>query len=184
MRLLSWIAALLSLALIAGCATAPKETMSLDLNGAYTLDSGDNLRVTVFGQPDLSGTFLVNKAGQISYPLVGDLQVRDLTTERVAALISQRLSTKYVRNPDVAVEVAQYRPFFIMGEVASAGQYAYVAGMTVEAAIATAGGFTPRAWRYSVTATRKVGDTLTTRKLKMTDIVMPGDTIRVGERFL
>lgn len=184
MRLLAAIAVILGATWLSGCASAPDPDFDIALDNAYTVDSGDILRLTVFDQPDLTGSFAVNKAGEIAIPLVGTLQVRNLTTEAIDAEITRRLAAKYLRNPDVSIEIGQYRPFFIMGEVASGGQYAYVAGLTIEAAVATAGGFTPRAWKYSVTVTRKVGDQLVTRRLKMTDPVRPGDTIRVGERHL
>ncbi len=160
-----------------------KHAFHSTLVAPYRLDSGDELRVIVFGQADLTNTYTVDKAGTISMPLIGFVPARGRTTAEIEADIAARLRAGYLRKPDVAAEVARYRPIFVMGEVNAAGQYAYVAGTTVQTAIATAGGFSPRADKYRVKVTRSSNGRIETAELRMTDPVMPGDTLYVDERI-
>jgi polysaccharide export outer membrane protein len=149
----------------------------------YTLDSGDKLRVVVFGQDGLSNSYSVDASGNIAMPLIGSVAARGLTTSRLASAIAARLRQGYLREPHVAVEVEAYRPFFILGEVTFPGQYPFVANMTIETAVAIAGGFTPRAKRDVVKLTRPAdGGVLRGPALTSTP-VRPGDTIVVGERW-
>ena len=111
----------------------------------YTLDSGDKLRVVVFGQEGISGSYLVDAGGNVSLPLVGTVAARGFTTQQLGKQIADRLKHGYVREPHVTVTIDTYRPFFIPGEVTTPGQYPFVPNMTVENAIAVAGGFAPRA---------------------------------------
>lgn len=173
------------LMLLAGCGNymPAKYAIHTDLVSPYRLDTGDQLRIIVFGQADITNTYTVDKAGMISMPLIGQVPARGRTPVEVEANIAAKLRAGYLRRPDVSVEVDRYRPIFVMGEVTASGQYAYVAGQTVQAAIATAGGFTPRANEYTVKVTRSFAGRIETGMLKMTDPVMPGDTIYVGQRF-
>jgi polysaccharide export outer membrane protein len=152
-------------------------------DGPYTLDSGDKLRVVVFGQDTLSNNYTVDAQGQINMPLIGGVSARGLTTAQLAAAITSRLKASFIRDPSVAVEVETYRPFFVLGEVTFPGQYPYVPNMTVENAIAIAGGFTPRAFKDKVTITRKAPGGELRFKLPLRNPVRPGDTITVGERW-
>src|SRR6516164_2233824 len=102
----------------------------------------------------LSNTYIVDVSGKITLPLIGPVSARGCTTTQLAHNIADRLRNGYVREPHVAIEVETYRPFFILGEVIAPGQYPYVPNMTVETAVAIAGGFTPRAFRYDVTVSR------------------------------
>ncbi len=149
----------------------------------YTLDSGDRLRIVVFGQEGLTNTYIVDVAGKIAMPLIGAVAVRGLTTTQLARSIADRLRQGYIREPHVAVEVEIYRPFFILGEVTYPGQYPYVANMTVETAVAIAGGFTPRAYRYDVDVSRSSSGVTARQKVPLIAPVRPGDTITVGERW-
>ncbi|WP_249689485.1 polysaccharide biosynthesis/export family protein [Stappia sp. WLB 29] len=153
------------------------------LTKPYRLDSSDVLRVIVFGQQDLNNTYTVDQAGYIAMPLIGSVAARGLTVRELEAQITNRLKNGYLRDPDVSVEVATYRPVFVMGEVANAGQYPYVAGMTAQNAIATAGGFTPRGQQNSVDITRQINGEVISGRVPITDPVRPGDTIYVRERF-
>ena len=137
----------------------------------------------IFDQADLSNTFIVDKAGFISMPLVGNIPARGLTTAEIEQDVAAKLRNGYLRDPDVSVEVDRYRPFFAMGEVNSAGQYPYVAGMTVQSGVAIAGGFTPRADKYLIDVTRSMGGVVETARLRPTDPLMPGDTINVRQRI-
>jgi polysaccharide biosynthesis/export protein len=149
----------------------------------YTLDSGDRLRIVVFGQEGLSSTYIVDVSGKIAMPLIGAVSVRGLTTTQAARVIADRLRQGFIREPHVAIEVEIYRPFFILGEVIAPGQYPYVPNMTVETAVALAGGFTPRAYRWDVEVSRSAGGVTARQKVPMIAPVRPGDTINVGERW-
>jgi polysaccharide export outer membrane protein len=149
----------------------------------YTLDSGDRLRIVVFGQEGLTSTYIVDVSGKIAMPLIGAVSVRGLTTTQAARVIADRLRQGFIREPHVAIEVEIYRPFFILGEVIAPGQYPYVPNMTVETAVALAGGFTPRAYRWDVEVSRSAGGVTARQKVPMIAPVRPGDTINVGERW-
>lgn len=148
----------------------------------YSLGTGDLLRVTVFGHADLSGEFEVDSAGRISLPLVGDLVVVNQSLEAVENLIVSALQPGYLKNPQVSVEIINYRPFYIIGEVAKPGSYSYVGGMRVINAVAMAGGFTYRAKEDDLLITRAKGDGQQENAGKETP-VSPGDVIEVPERF-
>jgi polysaccharide biosynthesis/export protein len=185
MRIPRLISAIAGLALLSACTDylPPPHAFHGALLAPYRLDTGDELRIIVFGQADLTNTYTVDKGGKISMPLIGSVPARGRTTAEIEADVAARLRAGYLRKPDVAAEVARYRPIFVMGEVNAAGQYSYVAGTTVQTAIATAGGFSPRADKYDVRVTRSSNGHLETARLIMTDPVMPGDTIYVDERI-
>ncbi|WP_346896054.1 polysaccharide biosynthesis/export family protein [uncultured Roseibium sp.] len=161
----------------------PPSAFHETLTMPYQLDSSDKLRIIVFGQTDLSNTYTVDQAGYISFPLIGNVAVRGKTQTELANLIAQKLRQGYLRDPDVSVEVDSYRPIFIMGEVQNAGQYNYVAGMTVQNAIATAGGFSSRARQQDVDITRQVNGEIINGRVPISDPIRPGDTIYVRERY-
>jgi polysaccharide biosynthesis/export protein len=152
---------------------------------AYRLDTGDKLRVVVFGQEALSNSYFVDAAGQVTIPLIGAVGARGLTTQQLARAVATKLRAGFIREPHVAIEVETYRPFFILGEVAQPGQYPYVPNMTVETAVAIAGGFTPRAYRYDVKIDRPTsGAAMRSRaSVPLLTQVQPGDTIVVKERW-
>jgi len=174
-------------AALAGCASpylpAPPAFHKI-LQQPYRLDAGDRLRVTVFEQDDLTNTYVVDKAGYIAFPLVGSVPARGSTIKQLESNIAQKLAQGYIREPDVSVEVDRYRPFFIMGEVGAAGQYTYVPGMTVQNAIAVAGGFSARGFQSDVDITRHVNGKVLTGRVPITDPILPGDTIYIRERLL
>ena len=116
-------------------------------------------------------------------PLIGAVEARGLTTAQLGSAIAGRLKSGYVREPSVAVEIETYRPFFVLGEVTFPGQYPYVPNMTVETAIAIAGGFTPRASKDTVTITRKVQGVPARTTLSLRYPLRPGDTVEVSERW-
>lgn len=150
----------------------------------YRLGSGDKVRVTVFGQESLSRTYPIDASGYVSMPLIGAVAAGGRTTFDLEAEIAAALRVKYVKEPKVTVEVETHRPFFILGEVRKGGQFAYVPGMTVETAVAIAGGYTARARKRTVHLSRQVNGRIVIRKVPPTWKVMPGDTITVKERFL
>ena len=171
---------------VSGCATyrPVDEAFHKVLNSPYTMDSGDVLRITVFQQTDLTNTYSVDRGGYIAFPLIGSVQGRGRTAKQIEAEIASRLRNGYIRDPDVSVEMERYRPFFIMGEVNSGGQYSYVPGMTVQNAIAIAGGFTGRATQDNADITRQINGQVMNGRVPLSDPIMPGDTIYIRERLL
>jgi polysaccharide biosynthesis/export protein len=149
----------------------------------YTLDSGDRLRIVVFGQDGLTNSYAVDASGHISMPLIGSVAARGATTDQLATAIADKLRDGYIREPHVAVEIEAYRPFFILGEVTQPGQYPYVANMTAETAIAIAGGFGPRAARQSVVLIRSFNGQQMRMAVPLSYPLRPGDTINVQERW-
>jgi polysaccharide export outer membrane protein len=160
---------------------APVEPVRHD--AAYHLDAGDRLRVVVYGQEGLTNTYAIDAAGAITMPLIGTVPARGRTPAGLATAISAKLRAGYIRDPSVAVEVEAYRPFFILGEVAAPGQYPYVPNMTVESAVAIAGGFSPRAKRDSVTVTHTDASGSDRFVVPLGTSISPGDTVLVGERW-
>ncbi len=154
-----------------------------DPHAPYLLDSGDRLRVAVFGQQNLSRVYSVDGGGYISMHLIGALRVRGKTRFQLENHIAEKLQKKYIKDPKVTVEIVNYRPFFILGEVRTAGQFPYVNGMTVQTAVAIAGGYSPRANEQKVQLTRRLGDRSQTHSVPTNFPVRPGDTIYVQERF-
>ncbi|WP_448046169.1 polysaccharide biosynthesis/export family protein [Bradyrhizobium liaoningense] len=153
-------------------------------NGAsYHLDAGDKLRVVVYGQEGLTNSYSIDAGGSITMPLIGAVPARGRTTAGLAGEIAARLRNGYIREPSVAVEIETYRPFFILGEVLAPGQYPYVPNMTVESAVAIAGGFSPRAKRDVVTVTHTENGGSMRAVVPLGTPLNPGDTVFVGERW-
>jgi len=152
-------------------------------DAAYLLDAGDKLRVVVYGQEGLTNSYAIDAGGSITMPLIGAVPARGRTPAGLAAEITGRLRRGYIREPSVAVEVEAYRPFFILGEVAAPGQYPYVPNMSVESAVAIAGGFSPRALRDRVTLTHTDGSGSSRLVVPLGTALSPGDTVLVGERW-
>lgn len=150
---------------------------------AYTLDSGDKLRVVVFGQDGITNSYTVDAGGNVNLPLIGAVPARGYSTPQLAKMIADRLRQGYVREPHVTVEVDSYRPFFILGEVTNPGQYPYVANMTVETAVAIAGGFGARASKRTVELTRNAPGQQMRGDVPTNFPLQPGDTIVVKERW-
>jgi polysaccharide biosynthesis/export protein len=161
-------------------AAAPMPVRS---DAAYRLDAGDRLRVVVYGQEGLTNTYAIDAGGSITMPLIGPVPARGRTPAGLAAEITGRLRRGYIREPSVAVEIEAYRPFFILGEVAAPGQYPYVPNMSVESAVAIAGGFSPRALHDRVTLTRTDGSGSSRDVVPLGTAIGPGDTVLVGERW-
>lgn len=149
----------------------------------YRLGADDKVRINVYGEDALNAEYLVGSDGNISFPLIGMVQAKGLTLAELQDLLTRRLTESMLNDPKVSIAVVEYRPFYVLGEVQKAGQYPYRTGMTVLAAIATAGGFTYRANEKTVMIQR-FGETQERNfPLSPQTIVAPGDTIRVKERY-
>lgn len=179
------VAIAITFAGMSGCSSyrPADDAFQAALTQPYRLDAGDRLRITVFGQTDLTNAYSVDKAGFVAFPLIGSIAARGATPQQLEAAIAQKLRAGFLRNPDVSVEIDRYRPFFIMGEVGAPGQYVYVPGMTAQNAIAIAGGFSSRAQQANADITRSVNGNVLTGRVPITDAILPGDTIYVRERL-
>lgn len=147
---------------------------------AYRLGAGDEVRMTVFGEDDLTGTYAVDGAGRLALPLVGAVPVGGLTARQAEAAIAKRFADGYLRDPRVALEVLTFRPFYILGEVRAPGAYAYAEGLTVMGAVALGGGFSYRADEDDIDISRDGADL---QDVPVETPVRPGDVIRVRQRF-
>jgi protein involved in polysaccharide export with SLBB domain len=187
------VAGLLCLAIVGSgravaqtAAAAPPSTVGAtplaDVSGPYRLGLGDKLRIQVFGEPDLSGEFQVSGSGTVNMPLIGDVKAVGLTAQDLQDQLTNEYRAGYVKDPKIAVEVYDFRPFFILGEVEKPGRYPATEGATALSAIATAGGFTYRADTKRLFI-RRAGDTAERRVDVSANVaIQPGDVIRVGER--
>jgi polysaccharide biosynthesis/export protein len=174
----------LLIAVLSGCAMNKVAAYKVEAPTAYTLDTGDVVRVTVYGDETLTNTYTITDKGTISFPLAGPVMVRGQTIATAEQKITALLADGYMISPKVSVEITTYRPFFIDGAVTTGGQYPYVYGMTVRAAIATAGGFGEFADKSHVNVYRRIGKAMTKRSIGLDQPVLPGDTIVVLERWL
>lgn len=159
-------------------------TPSRAADNAYLLGSGDQIKITVFGETDLSGQYEIDGSGVVAFPLVGEVKAAGGTARDLEKRIKSKLSDGYLKNPTVSIEVLTYRPFFILGEVKRPGSYAYKNGLNLLNAVAMAGGYTYRA-KSSVWVVTRAGDS-TFNDREVTDgafQIRPGDTIVIPERF-
>lgn len=152
-------------------------------DGDYALGSGDKLQITVYGEEDLTGEQQVGPDGTVAMPLIGRIPAAGRTAAALSEDIRAKLAEGFVHNPSVTVTITTYRPFYILGEVNTPGQYEYAKGMSVLAAVARAGGFTYRAKKSEVFVRHEGGGAEQRVKLTSDLPVQPGDTIRIGERY-
>lgn len=152
-----------------------------DLAASYGLGPGDEVRVTVFNQPDMSGQFLIGADGMIALPLVGNIKAQGVSVRELETRIQDALRPDFLKNPAVNVEVLNYRPFYILGEVYKPGSFPYVSGMRVVNAVALAGGYTARASKEGIFIER--AGSKERIKANSQTLVLPGDVIHVQERF-
>jgi polysaccharide biosynthesis/export protein len=151
--------------------------------GGYRVGSGDKLSIKVAGETDLTGEYPVDASGAISMPYVQTVTVAGLSTPQIEKILTGKLRAGYLRDPHLSVQVTSLRPFFILGEVTTAGSYAYQAGMTVQNAIAIGGGYNTRADKTDVLITRRNAKGTATFKVPVTTQVFPGDIVYIRERW-
>ncbi len=151
---------------------------------AYRLAPGDRLRITVFGEEALSGEYGLTPAGNVAFPLIGSVAAAGLSVEALQAAIGTRLAAGYLKDPRVSAEVIAYRPYYILGEVGRPGAFPFAIGLTVDQAVAAAGGFTYRANHHRVFVRRADEAKEVAIDLRRGPVAIgPGDTIRIGERY-
>lgn len=174
---------------LAACATGPVQGNPQELTQAgmgiagYKLGSGDEIKVTVFAEPDLSGSFVVDGQGAISMALIGQVEVVNLSLTEASRFLENKYKDGWLKDPKVTAELVKGRPYYIVGEVNRPGEFPYVSGLTVMNAIASAGDFTYRADRQRILI--KSADSPNEREVDLTPTttIRPGDTIRIRERF-
>lgn len=191
-RLLYWIGALClvafaSLGIVVGTTTIAaaqaQRAPTAAVSGPYVLGPTDRVRLKVYGEPDITGEYEVDSNGFVSIPLAGLVKAGGLTTRQLERAITSALAKGIVRDPRVNVEVAMYRPYYILGEVKKSGEYPYRLGLTVMDAVAAAGGFTYRANENKVYLRRAGGGAEETYPLDAPVLIYPGDNIRIPERY-
>jgi len=174
---------------LAACSTGPEMGDPEELTQAgmgmagYKLGSGDEIKVTVYGEPELSGPFVVDGQGSISMSLIGQVEVVNLSLTEMSRVLETKLKDGWLKDPKVTAELVKGRPYYILGEVNRPGEYPFVSGLTMMNAIASAGDFTYRADRGRILV--KSADSPNEREVVLTPTttVRPGDTIRIRERF-
>lgn len=182
MRWLQLLPLVLVLAL-AGCAMNRTIEYPVAVQPEYRLDTGDDLRVTIYGDEGLTNTYRVTDKGIVALPLGGNVQVRGLTVDEAARRIVGVLDKGYLVNPNVAVEVVGNRPFFIQGAVRTPGQFPFVYGMTIRSAVSTGGGYTEFADRGRAVVYRRIQGRMARSTVPLDYPLLPGDTIVVQERW-
>ena len=178
--LFRWMGCFL-IAVLIGFAGVPEALA--EQQSEYRTGSGDKLRITIFGHDDLSGDFLVDGSGYIALPLIGKIKAGDSTSREIELAIISKLKPDYLKNPRVGVEILNYRPFYILGEVKNPGSYPYVDGMTVINAIALSGGYTYRGRENKLLIIRAKDPERKKQPADHDTVVLPGDVIEVPERF-
>lgn len=177
----------ISAVLLSACASGPAQGGPVAAAPAgmtgYRLGAGDEIKVTVYGEPDLSGNFVVDGEGEIAMSLIGQAPIGNLTLTEASQSIEARLKDGYLRDPKVTAELVKGRPYYILGEVNKPGEYPFVSGLTVMNAIASAGDFTYRADKGRIMVKSKDSPNEREVELTPTTVVRPGDTIRIRERF-
>lgn len=176
--------AVLLLAMLSGCASTVSKlpVLAADPGTPYQLGAGDTLQITVFGEADLSGPYRVSDSGMVTMPLVGPITAKGLTLEQLQKVLVTKLNASAVRSPNVTLQISEYRPFFILGEVKNPGSYPYVPDMTVLTAVAIAGGYTFRAAEDEVSVTRRTAAGQREARAMRSARVLPGDVVYVFER--
>ena len=174
--------ALFSILLLILLSAVPMHASAQEWNErTYTLGIGDKLRVIVFGENDLSGEFEVGSQGTINLPLIGEVLAGGASVNELEDGVELKLSQGYLKSPTVSIEVLNYRPFYILGEVNQPGSYPFVNGMTVLNAVALAGGFTYRADEDDIALSRSTGAEEV--QVRPDTLLLPGDIIKIEERF-
>lgn len=194
-KIVRWLAAMTVIALgMAACANggdsgplkfAEDDAASYALSTQdYRIGSGEKLRIAVFGEPELTREYQIDGAGRLAFPLIGTVKASGMTPAELENLLADKLDPDFVRAANVSVEVLNFRPFYIVGEVRQPGSYQFVPGMTVLNAVALGGGYTYRARESAFVVRRPAGDGSVNHLLANADTpILPGDIVTVRERY-
>jgi protein involved in polysaccharide export with SLBB domain len=181
---LAFAAGVLGVSAAAHAQTPAPVTPMQDPNSAdYKLGPGDKIRVITYGEESLTGEFHVGSSGKVAMPLIGEIQAAGSTGSQFQNAVESALKSGFLRDPKVSVEVLNYRPFYILGEVQKPGEYPYTSDLTVRKAVATANGFTYRANQKKVFIKHANSEKEESYPLNANTPVQPGDTIRIAERW-
>ncbi len=173
---------------ISGCASnslseAEQKSVAAAATAPAKLQPGDKVRITVYGEDKLSGDYQLDQSGQISLPLAGTITAQGLTQGEFEQALTKKFRGEYLRDPKVTVTIATLQPYYIMGEVTKPGEYPYQSGLNVLTALAVAGGPTYRANRTTVQIQRRGETTMHDYPISTTVPILPGDVIKVPERY-
>ncbi|MGY9187447.1 polysaccharide biosynthesis/export family protein [Citrobacter freundii] len=184
MKIIELCAVLLFSILLVGCTTSSPRLMDdpATVQQDYRLGAGDTVNIAVHGQPDMTMRFILDKSGEINFPFVGALKLQDKTVDQVTKELTQRLTGDYFTTPMVTVSIAEFRKYYVSGEVKSPNGFVYEPGLTVEKSIAQAGGFTDRADRQDINI-RLSGSNQLLENVDLTHSVHPGDVVIIGMGF-
>ena len=174
--------------LVSGCAgsvlsEAEQQSLAAAATGPAKLQPGDKIRLSVYGEDRLSGEYQIDQSGQISLPLAGTVEAKGLTQSELEQALAKKFRSEYLKNPKVTVTIATLQPYYFMGEVTKPGEYPYRSGLNVLTALAIAGGPTYRASRSSVQIQRMGETSMRDYPISVTVPILPGDVIRVPERY-
>ena len=174
--------------LVSGCAgsaisEAEQQSLAAAATGPAKLQPGDKVRLNVYGEDRLSGEYQIDQSGQISLPLAGTVEAQGLTQTQLEQALAKKFRSEYLKNPKVTVTIATLEPYYMMGEVTKPGEYAYKSGLNVLTALAIAGGPTYRASRSSVQIQRRGETSARDYPISVTVPILPGDVIKVPERY-
>ena len=181
-------AALAVALLVSGCAAnslseAEKQSMAAAATAPAKLQPGDKIKITVYGEDKLSGDFQLDQSGQISLPLAGTITAQGLTQSELEQALAKKFRSQYLKDPKVTVTIATLEPYYMIGEVTKPGQYPYQSGLNVLTALAVAGGPTYRANRNTVQIQRHGETSMHDYPISTTVPILPGDVIKVPERY-
>jgi len=174
--------------LLSGCAgsslsEAEKQSLAAAATAPAKLQPGDKIRITVYGEDKLSGDYQLDQSGQISLPLAGTITAQGLTQSEFEQALTKKFRSQYLKDPKVTVTIATLEPYYMMGEVQKPGQFPYQSGLNVLTALAIAGGPTYRANRNTVQIQRRGETTMHDYPISTTVPILPGDVIKVPERY-
>jgi protein involved in polysaccharide export with SLBB domain len=164
-------------------AALPPPAPAIITDDNYKLGTGDKMKVTIYGEPDLSGDFIVDGSGEVQFPLLGQIQAAGLSVHQFVSTLTAALSAKYLRDPKVSIEIQNYRPFYIIGEVNKPGEYPFENNLNVLNAVALAGGYTYRANHSDVYIRRNGNKDETAQGFSAETKIYPGDVVRIPERI-
>ena len=174
--------------LVSGCASSSiteteKQSLALAATSSPKLQPGDKIRVGVFGEPQLSGDFQLDQSGQISLPLAGTVEAQGLTQAELEQALAKKFRSQYLKNPKVTVTISTLESYYMMGEVSKPGEFPYRSGLNVLTALAIAGGPTYRASRNTVQIQRRGETSMRDYPVSVSVPILPGDVIKVPERY-